>query len=1019
MTNKKKKTLKQRLANAAEAVAQGDRIAGASLYRSAIVSGLDTDPVILEKSALDAGIEKYCKLFDGREIEMTGEDVAVFSKLDSGESVAKQFHARFGRNPAEVEMLLLGVLGWQNIQAHDPALNRKGGDMLRLAYEICHREKMWSVPDITPFTRAAETAFRRYGLVFASKRLCPNERDLVFLKSVKDDDNACIHNRAYAAFTLARIHALDQNTMLVDEECRRTIAFCHQMTTAEKSVSLEKDKTVEDLFWGAGGYLDEKQLISDFLKMTLRKDENSLEKQFANAAAAVVRGNYEQASKLYRAAIQFGLRANPKDVDWDEFGKGAQDFCDLFDNREKELTTEELLFCTQLVARGAPSNLAFLLYKHYLATRNTERAKYYIKRCGGNPAEVDVLLLNDAALEHIKSKDPILVREGADMLRSIYEICERENIWSDPHFSNCDIAEHCFSLFGNMCYVGFDSVLGVSPMLPALKRDMDFLSSVKQNKKALIHHRAYAAFTLAQIHALNNNTSLMSKECRRTISICNDMTAAEKSREIHDVTVQDLFWGPDGYLQDIHRLQSKGALFGFSRIVEVESPTDTPEDIAARKQMIKADLERLGNPIRKAIFAPGVALSKRVRMVDGITCDGCGLSVMDSIPLIVMKSCSKFVRIEGWFDDGHPNVNVSAGDVEGGIVTGENDDHTGVVKTESSLSGSILELLGISKFADDELDVEWKCGFIGGGGIADNSVIATVKLGIATGWSNPSETEQSIAEYIQSNNIEDGSLLEAEFLTQLARSQGLQKKFDLANANLAKAKATVDRIESSLNDEEEETQELLDARRVRVRYLLEHGRVLNTSGNSERSIIPFHTAMQISRLGANKDLLSVYTVDAIHMLGIVDKDQKHIWTAKAINIAEKSKDPATKKWLASLLNNQGWNAHEVGEFGEAMDFFERALVERKKNGDAETVKIAEWSVARCKRSIEDYDGALEIQERLSEDDVYVCEERAILYSLKDDKDSLAREFAEKALAKFKPGEVPDERLQVLRDILAK
>ncbi|KAI9348713.1 hypothetical protein BDR26DRAFT_853752 [Obelidium mucronatum] len=726
---------------AAEAVAEGDRIVGASLYRSAIVSGLDTDPDILDESVLDAGIEKYCKLFDGREIELTGEDVATIVRITSVTMIlhkyfvfteniakAKQFHCK------KVEVLLLGPKGNENINANDSVRNRKGGDMLRLAYEICHRENMWSLPEIGS---GAELAFRRYGLVFASKRLLPTERDLEFLSSVKDNEDHRIHHRAYAAFILARIHAISENTILVDEECRRTIALCDQMTVAEKSVSLDQEKTVEEIFWGAGGYLEDvatlqsggtlvchqfenstlspttkKQLIADFLKMTMRKNQDSLEKQFANAAAAAVRGDY-----------------NPDEIDWNDFGNRIQDFCDLFDNREKEMTTAELTFCTQLDASGAPSNLTLLLFNHHLAMRNTERAKFYHKRCGENPAGVDILLFNDIAREHIRSNNPILEREGANMLRSVYEVCEREKFWSDPRFANT--GEKCFTLFGYLCYANF--VPGKPPFLSALKGDLDFLSSVKQNKKALIHHRAYAAYTLAQIHALKNSTTLMSKECRRTISLCNEMTAAEKSRVVNDVTVQDLFWGPAGYLYNIHNLQSKGAWFGFSTVVEVESPTDTPQNIAARKKIIENHLEKSGNPIRKAMFAPcdaeaGMrldpiyqALSKRVRMADGTTCDSCGLVAVatDSIPPLVMKSCSKcrrrwycsegghkavcrdalvlepldIVRIEGWFDD----------DAENGVVS------------ESSLNGNIVELQGISKFADNELDVEWKCGFIGGG----------------------------------------------------------------------------------------------------------------------------------------------------------------------------------------------------------------------------------------------------------------------------------------------------------------
>ncbi|ORY46143.1 hypothetical protein BCR33DRAFT_716135 [Rhizoclosmatium globosum] len=176
-------------------------------------------------------------------------------------------------------------------------------------------------------------------------------------------------------------------------------------------------------------------------------------------------------------------------------------------------------------------------------------------------------------------------------------------------------------------------------------------------------------------------------------------------------------------------------------------------------------------------------------------------------------------------------------------------------------------------------------------------------------------------------------------------------------------------------------------------------------------------AMQVARLS---DSLAEYQVDAIHMLAIAvsDQDEKVAWTAKAIALCEKSTAPETKKWLGSLYNNQGWNAHSVGEFTLAQEYFEKALVERKKTGNPETIKIAEWCIARCLRSLEQFDKALEVQERLSDADVYVCEERAILYARLEGREADAKLFAEKALAMFKEGDVPEERLAVLRGIVA-
>ncbi|KAJ3060806.1 hypothetical protein HDU98_003232, partial [Podochytrium sp. JEL0797] len=132
---------------------------------------------------------------------------------------------------------------------------------------------------------------------------------------------------------------------------------------------------------------------------------------------------------------------------------------------------------------------------------------------------------------------------------------------------------------------------------------------------------------------------------------------------------------------------------------------------------------------------------------------------------------------------------------------------------------------------------------------------------------------------------------------------GLQGKFDAAKEVLAGVKTTVDEYESKAATDDE----VFASRRVRVRYLLEMGRVINSGGNAEGSISPFRTAMQISRLGALDNPasnLSAYTADAIHMLGIVDTEHKVTWNVKGISMCEKSKDPATKKWLAVFLNNQ-------------------------------------------------------------------------------------------------------------------
>src|SRR5712675_1635824 len=99
----------------------------------------------------------------------------------------------------------------------------------------------------------------------------------------------------------------------------------------------------------------------------------------------------------------------------------------------------------------------------------------------------------------------------------------------------------------------------------------------------------------------------------------------------------------------------------------------------------------------------------------------------------------------------------------------------------------------------------------------------------------------------------------AQLLTQVARAEGLQMKFD-------DAWRTLDEAEASLT---EATQI------AKVRLLLERGRVLNSSKRR-------------------------FAVDAAHMLAIVETgDASAEWNRTAIALAEGSEDPRAKRWLGS------------------------------------------------------------------------------------------------------------------------
>src|SRR5687768_2612862 len=110
-----------------------------------------------------------------------------------------------------------------------------------------------------------------------------------------------------------------------------------------------------------------------------------------------------------------------------------------------------------------------------------------------------------------------------------------------------------------------------------------------------------------------------------------------------------------------------------------------------------------------------------------------------------------------------------------------------------------------------------------------------------------------------------------QLLTQIARALGLQRKFDDAHTILDTA----------------ETAMALDMATVRVRYLLERGRLFNSSQQPERARPFFLDAWERGRAAKLDD----FAVDAAHMMAIVEPLEKKLaWNERAVAVAESSSD---------------------------------------------------------------------------------------------------------------------------------
>jgi tetratricopeptide (TPR) repeat protein len=274
-------------------------------------------------------------------------------------------------------------------------------------------------------------------------------------------------------------------------------------------------------------------------------------------------------------------------------------------------------------------------------------------------------------------------------------------------------------------------------------------------------------------------------------------------------------------------------------------------------------------------------------------------------------------------------------------------------------------------------------------------------------FSDPAGSEARFREALPRFEESGDRTLIAELLTQMARSQGLQRNFDEAHE-------TLNRVETMLTGE---------MKRVRVRFLLERGRVFNSSKNPDKAKPLFIEAVELGK-AAKEDVL---TVDALHMVAIVSAPEDSMaWNLKALALAEKSDDPRARKWQGSLYNNMGWTYHDEGKYVEALDLFEKGLAFRREQGDPVTIMIARWTVARCLRSLGRLDEALAIQrdlekvgKNLGSEDGFTLEELAEILLLQG-KDDEAREYFAKAYAKLTTDEwlrdSEPERLERLKKL---
>lgn len=260
---------------------------------------------------------------------------------------------------------------------------------------------------------------------------------------------------------------------------------------------------------------------------------------------------------------------------------------------------------------------------------------------------------------------------------------------------------------------------------------------------------------------------------------------------------------------------------------------------------------------------------------------------------------------------------------------------------------------------------------------------------IANTWNfaDPRASEQrflELAERLLATGDRVGSW---ETWTQVARARGLDRRFEEGHEALDALASHVDGAPPT----------------VRVRVLLERGRLFNSGGAPATARPLFEQAWNLARTVG----LDALAVDAAHMVALThsaDPDEAIAWNDTALALARGSAEHRARQWLGSLLNNQGWTYLHRGDRQRALELFREAYDLRVEQDGAgprgAPTRIAAWAVARALRAAGHVEDALARQTQLEREweaagssNGFVLEEIAECHLVLDGGERAAPHFA--------------------------
>lgn len=188
-----------------------------------------------------------------------------------------------------------------------------------------------------------------------------------------------------------------------------------------------------------------------------------------------------------------------------------------------------------------------------------------------------------------------------------------------------------------------------------------------------------------------------------------------------------------------------------------------------------------------------------------------------------------------------------------------------------------------------------------------------------------------------------------ELLALIARAEARQGKLAEALATLKEAELALDQEDAALRVS------------ARIRWMIERGRLHLLEKTPSQARILFSEAWTLA-INSGEDF---FVVDIAQMMALLaESKSQQEWIVRAIEVAEKSPLPKTKRWLGSLYASLGWKLHDLRQYESSLTVFQRAMSHLKAHGSEREVFVAKWSVGKVLRDLGRVEEALAIQKAL-------------------------------------------------------